>query len=642
LSQKSDMPAPQDRLPFSVDGFERLRRPVWIFDDASKRKVYANPVALALWGAANLEELLARDFTDQSAAVRIRMDAINARIVLGETVNDTWTFYPNGEPVAVRTAISLIQLVDGAPGMLFEAMIDEIEPEEHRAVEALRHTRVLVALYDARGERVFANPAALAACPIPGANFGQAFVDGEAAEQLWRTALDSAPAFGSFQLATTTGARWHSVDARLARDPVSGDCCILVNAMDITEEVEARAALSEARERAEAAMRARQEFLANMSHELRTPLTSVIGFAGLLAETPLTTEQRSRLNRVQDAGAALMSTLNDVLDLSKLEAGGVHLAPRPFDLRAMLSQAAGIVEVQASAKGLDLTLTVDAACPDWVEGDPERLRQVLLNLLGNAVKFTNEGEVALSVTRRQSANPRLARLELAVSDTGVGVPEAMLSKVFDRFAQAGPDVSRRFGGTGLGLTITRQLVEMMGGEIGVDSIAGLGARFWCLIDLPIVHAVETPIDVIEIAPTGGLRLLVADDNEANRELIGAIVRAAGHEVEVARNGVEAVEAVLAGDYDLILMDVQMPVMDGLAAARAIRALDRAASKVPIIALTANVLADQVAFYRAQGMDDHVGKPINPRELLTKIAQWGEFGRRAIGEGERAAPDRAPV
>jgi signal transduction histidine kinase/CheY-like chemotaxis protein len=633
LSQNSDMPAPQGRLPFSVDGFERLRRPVWIFDDTSKRKVYANPAALELWGAASLEDLQARDFTDQSAAVRIRMDAINARIALGETVHDCWTFYPNGEPVVVRTAISLIPLTDGGSGMMFEAVPTEIEPEEHRAVEALRHTTVLVALYDAQGVRLFANPAAVLACPLSGARFGEAFVDREAGEHLWRTAVDGEPAFGSFLLATTEGERWHSVDARLILDPVTGDSCVLVNAMDITEEVEARAALGEARERAESAMRARQEFLANMSHELRTPLTSVIGFAGLLADTPLTAEQRSRLDRVQDAGAALMSTLNDVLDLSKLEAGGVHLAPRPFDLRAMLSQAAGIVEVQASAKGLDLTLAVDAACPDWVEGDPERLRQVLLNLLGNAVKFTNEGEVALSVTRRESANPALARLELAVSDTGVGVPEAMLSKVFDRFAQAGPDVSRRFGGTGLGLTITRQLVEMMGGEIGVDSIAGLGARFWCVIDLPIVHAVETPIDVIELAPVEGLRLLVADDNEANRELIGAIVRAAGHEVEVARNGVEAIEAVLAGDYDLVLMDVQMPVMDGLAAARAIRALDRAASQVPIIALTANVLADQVAFYRAQGMDDHVGKPINPRELLTKIAQWGD---RDVARERRAA------
>jgi signal transduction histidine kinase/ActR/RegA family two-component response regulator len=641
LSHNSDTPAPSGRLPFSAEGFERLRRPVWIFDDSSKRKVYANRAAVDLWGAASLEDLLARDFTDQSDAVRIRMDAINARIARGETVHDTWTFYPQGTPVAVRTAISLIPLTDGGSGMLFEAVVADIDADEHRAVEALRHTTVLVALYDPQGVRVFGNPAAMLASPTPGATFGQAFVDREAGQRLWRTATAGEPAFGSFLLATAAGERWHRVDARLTRDPVSGDCCVLINATDITEEVEARAALGEARERAEAAMRARQEFLANMSHELRTPLTSVIGFAGLLADTPLDDLQRSRLSRVQDAGAALMSTLNDVLDLSKLEAGGVQLTARPFDLRGLLSQAAGIVEVQAAAKGLKLEVTVDAACPDWVEGDPDRLRQVLLNLLGNAVKFTSEGGVALSVTRRPSEDPASARLELAVSDTGVGVPEAMLSKVFDRFAQAGPDVSRRFGGTGLGLTITRQLVEMMGGQIGVDSTAGLGARFWCVIDLPIAKAVAAPIARASTqVVAASLHLLVVDDNEANRELIGTILRAAGHLVEVARNGVEAVEAVLTGDYDLILMDVQMPVMDGLAATRAIRALNRDTALAPIIALTANVLADQVAFYRAQGMDDHVGKPIDPRALLSKIDEWGEFARRAAGRG-RVVSDRAP-
>ncbi|WP_421736999.1 ATP-binding protein [Caulobacter sp.] len=625
------------RLPFSVDALEHLRRPVWVFDDVAKRKVYANPAALELWGAASLEDLLLRDFTEQSDAVRIRMDAISQRIARGETVHDRWTFYPNGEPVAVRTAISGIALTDGGSAMLFEAVPAEIEAEEHRAIEALRHTTVRVTLHDAEGARLFANPAALKAGGFRGDVFGETFVDHEAGQRLWRTALTGAPAFGSFLLATTTGARWHSVDARLTRDPVSGDVCVLVNAMDITEEVEARDALSEARERAETAMRARQAFLANMSHELRTPLTSVIGFAGLLADTPLNPEQRGHLDRVQDAGSALMSTLNDVLDLSKLEAGGLQLAPRPFDLREMLTQAVGIVEVQAVVKGLALDLSVDDLCPEWVEGDPERLRQVLLNLLGNAIKFTSEGGVTLSVARRNPGDPDLARLELVVSDTGVGVPEAMLSTVFDRFAQAGPDVSRRFGGTGLGLTITRQLVEMMGGEIGVESTAGLGARFWCVIDLPVARAATEVIEKPALEIIEGLRILVVDDNEANRELIGAIVRAAGHVVEVARDGAEAVEAAASGDYDLILMDVQMPVMDGLAATRVIRALPGEVAATPIIALTANVLADQVAFYRAQGIDDHVGKPINPRELLTRIAEWSEPGGVAARRTARNRP-----
>ncbi len=625
LSSKIDIPTASGRLAFAVDGFDHLRQPVWVFDDRRKRKVYANKAALELWGAATLDELQVRDFADQSPAVRIRMDAISERIARGETVHDRWTFYPHGAPVAVRTAISRVPLLDGGWGMLFEAAPAEVEVQEHRAIEALRHTTVLVALYDAMGARLFANPAAIAAYPADNASFVDSFVDREAGEQVWRTALTGRPAFGSFLLATSAGARWHSVDARWARDPVSGDGCVLVNETDITDEIEARSALGEARERAEAAVRTRQEFLANMSHELRTPLTSVIGFAGLLADSALDDGQRGQLARIQDAGSALMATLNDVLDLSKLEAGGVDLQPRPFALRSMLSQALGIVEAQASSKGLVLDLTVDESCPAWVEGDPERLRQVLVNLLGNAVKFTDRGRVGLAVTRRDHADPAVARLELAVSDTGVGVPQAMLATVFDRFAQAGPEVTRRFGGTGLGLTITRQLVEMMDGQIGVDSTAGQGSRFWCVVDLPVARTIETSGPVATPRMSGSLRLLVADDNDANRELIGAILRSAGHEVEVARDGAEALEAVRSGDYDLVLMDVRMPVMDGLTATRSIRALQGDVAGIPIIALTANVLADQVAFYRDQGMDDHVGKPINPRDLLIKIAQWGGVG-----------------
>ncbi len=612
-----------------MDGFDHLRQPVWVFDDTRKRKVYANKAALELWGAATLEDLQARDFGDQSPAVRIRMDAISARIAQGETVHDRWTFYPHGAPVAVRTAISLIRLADGGSGMLFEAAPAEVEGQEHRAIEALRHTVVLVALYDAQGTRLFANPAAMAAYPANNASFVDSFVDRAAGERVWRMALAGRPAFGSFLLATSAGARWHSVDARWARDPVSGDACVLVNETDITGEIEVRSALGEARERAENAVRARQAFLANMSHELRTPLTSVIGFAGLLADSPLDDRQRLQLGRIQDAGSALMSTLNDVLDLSKLEAGGVSLQLRPFALRGMLSQAIGIVEAQASEKRLALNLSVDETSPDWVLGDPERLRQVLVNLLGNAVKFTDEGGVGLTVTRRAHPDASMAQLEFAVSDTGVGVPEAMLVTVFDRFAQAGPEVTQRFGGTGLGLTITKQLIEMMGGQIGVDSVAGQGSRFWCVVDLPVAARIEAPVAVVAPSVSQGLRLLIADDNEANRELIGAILRSAGHTVEVARDGAEAVAAVQSRDYDLVLMDVRMPVMDGLTATRAIRALKTDMARIPIIALTANVLADQVASYLAQGMDDHVGKPIDPQDLLLKIARWSDL---EVGRG----------
>jgi signal transduction histidine kinase len=615
-------------------GFDHLRRPIWVFDDARKRKVYANRAALELWGAATLDDLVARDFSDQSAAVRARMDDIAARIEGGASVEERWTFYPNGEPVAVNTTISRIVLPDGGYAMLLEGAVIETEAEQQRAIEALRHTSALVSLYDADGFRVFGNPASVAAYPGESVRFAEIFANGDAAGALWSSALVGEAVEGAYRVMTAHGERWHGLTARRTPDPVTGELCVLVNETDITEEVEAQSALAEARERAEAAMAARQDFLANMSHELRTPLTSILGFADLLAASPLNSEQQRRLGRIRDAGSVLLETLNDVLDFAKLEAGGVDLDRRPFALRTLLNKVAGMFEAQALAKGLDLGLTIDPACPEWLEGDGDRLRQVLVNFLGNAIKFTGAGSVTLGVKHRDGAAPGFARLELAVSDTGVGVPATMLDTVFDRFAQAGPEVSRKFGGTGLGLAISKEIIQLMGGEIGVDSIAGQGARFWCVLDLPLAVAPEQGQAETIQATARPLKLLVADDNEANRELIGALVRAMGHEVDVVADGGAAVDAAASGAYDLILMDVQMPRMDGLAATRAIRSLTGEAAATPIIALTANVLPDQIAFYRASGMDDHVGKPISPRELLLKVALWSEDrldGRSAPAE-----------
>ncbi|MET3667797.1 ATP-binding protein [Caulobacter sp. 1776] len=614
-------------------GFDHLRRPIWVFDDVRKRKLYANRAALDLWGAATLDDLLARDFSDQSPAVRTRMEDIAARIEGGAAVEERWTFYPNGVPVAVNTTISRIALPGGGHAMLLEGVEVRAEVEQQRAIEALRHTSALVSLYDGDGFRIFGNPAALASYPGAGVRFAEIFANGDAGGALWSSALAGEPVEGAYRVITAHGERWHGLAALRTPDPVTGEPCILVNETDITEEVEAQSALAEARERAEAAMAARQDFLANMSHELRTPLTSILGFTDLLDASPLDGEQRRRLGRIRDAGAVLLETLNDVLDFAKLEAGGVNLEPSPFELRTMLNKAAGMFEAQALAKGLDLTLRVDPACPEWLEGDSERLRQVLVNFLGNAMKFTGAGSVTLSAACREGAGPGLARLELAVSDTGVGVPAAMLDTVFERFAQAGPDVSRKFGGTGLGLAISKEIVELMGGEIGVDSIAGQGARFWCVLDLPVAVAPERSEAEPVQASARSLNLLVADDNEANRELIGTLVRAMGHAVDVVADGFAAVEAASSGGYDLILMDVQMPRMDGLAATRVIRGLPGAVALTPIIALTANVLPDQIAFYRANGMDDHVGKPISPRDLLLKIALWSE-GRAEPVPAER--------
>ena len=615
-------------LPFDTVGLDHLRRPVWVFDDTRKRKVYANPAAVTLWGAVSLDALLARDFSDQSPAVRNRMDAIGQKAARGETVMECWTFYPLGAPTPVAAAISGVTLDDGSPALLFEAVPTEAEPDRQRAAEALRHTPVLVGMFDADGACLYANPTRRATFPAQ-ARFHDPFVDPDEADRIWKAALTEGVWVGSCQVLIGSEILWHGLDARRTRDPITGEVSVLVNQVDMSDEIEARRELAVAHARAEAAARSKEEFLANMSHELRTPLTSVIGFAGLLRNAPLSPEQMRYLDRIEDAGQALMSTLNDVLDLSKLEAGGVELDCRAFALDDVLEQALGIIEAQAGAKGLVLSKRVDAGVPSFVIGDPERLRQILLNLLGNAVKFTAEGSVTLSARRLDADHSGdVARFELSVTDTGVGVAEDMLGQVFERFTQADATVTRQFGGTGLGLSITRRLVEAMGGEVGASSVLGQGSRFWCVLPLPIAQDPQVAAEEIDHEEAvSGVRVLLADDNEANRELVGAILRSVGHRVDLAVNGAEAVAVAARGEHDLVLMDVQMPVQDGVSATRAIRGLQGPASCVPIVALSANVLAQQIETYRACGMNDHIAKPIATGELLSKVALWGDAGRR---------------
>lgn len=383
---------------------------------------------------------------------------------------------------------------------------------------------------------------------------------------------------------------------------------------DITETKALEEALIEARDVAEAGARAKSEFLANMSHELRTPLTSVIGFSGLLkGSQSLPDAERRFADRIATSSEALLSVINDILDYSKLEADAVGLDPMPFDPKAMAEGAAGIVEAQCVAKGLALDIEVEPGLPEALMGDEGRLRQVTLNFLSNAVKFTGSGRVLLKMGWADE------RLRIAVTDSGIGIAADKIDALFDRFTQADASTTRVYGGTGLGLAISRRLIELMGGQIGADSRPGHGSTFW----------LEVPLDAARIGATAdaqtlaevpaGSRILMADDAAANRELVRAILGGWDIVLETVDDGAAAVQAAASGAYDLILMDVHMPVMDGLDATRAIRAMSGQVSRTPILALTANVQPEQVAACRSAGMDGHVGKPIQIRDLMATIA-----------------------
>ncbi|RAK56703.1 response regulator [Phenylobacterium deserti] len=443
------MASTSDPRPVEYAGWDRLRRPVWLFDPTQRRKLYANQAAAELWGAANPDALMARDFSQQSDAVQRRLQRLVNATANGDTVHERWTYYPHGKPVTVEAAISAFEVAPGLQALLFEAVPAEVEPEERRAVEALRHTTTLVTLFDTAGAALFSNPAAFAA--YGALDFIGRFQNPEHGKEVLEAVLAAAPHAEFVPVRTLAGERIHHLEARALLDPVTGQSSLLLSERDVTAQVEAE-------QRAERAA-ARQRFLSTMSHELRTPLNSVLGFGELLRRTSLDAEQRGHLDRVMEAGDGLLRMINELIALSDVDS--------------------------------------DAA---------------------------------------------------------------------PAFSAAAPQ----------------------------------------------------PTSEEQAEATRALRVLYADDHEGNRLLVQTVLTAQGHECDVVSDGAEAVHATRGRLYDLILMDIQMPVKDGVSATQEIRASPGPEAAIPILAVTANTLSHQLDVYASVGMNGCIAKPVDFAELIAKV------------------------
>ncbi len=552
-------------------------------------------------------------------------DLINDLKTRGEARGEHRLLRKDGEVLWVRARIKR-----GSGGGATIVVLEDVTAERQRALESADAARTNDLLREAAGVFVWRfDPETglydidtdLAKAGAPGASGSRTITvnemtseihpddQGRVGEAFFHTLATGEPRVVEYRHFRAGDQGWARLRAawRGLRPRPSGRWDVLGLTQDVSEVAEARDAALDAAE-------AKAQFLANMSHEIRTPMNGVLGVLHLLKSEKLSADGRQLLEEAVGCGQMLAELLNDVIDFSKIEAGRLEFSPEPVDPAALLDSVAGLLRPQASGRGLWLTTHVE---PDlgWASVDPVRLRQILFNLVGNAVKFTLAGGVDARLSRVERAGE--SRLRIEIHDTGVGIAPDARADLFQRFHQADGSTTRRFGGSGLGLAISRRLAELMGGEIGFESRLGEGSTFWIEVDAPAVDAPAPDATEAE-GLLGGLRVLVVEDNPTNRLIATRMLEQLGATVETAEDGLRGVEAAGRAAFDLIFMDIQMPVMDGVEATRLIRSMPSPVRTTPILAMTANAMSHQAESYLAAGMNGVVAKPLSPTALIAQI------------------------